>query len=199
MKPLRKNWTRRSWIFLAVFLALVVTVSIVAIAADQGDLFNGFAAQQQESEEAPGVVLVPIEYRGDQWMLADPGVRILGCEPPASFSKPHESGPLVRFLDQNGEQIYEYQLQMDPRIILHEGPSRDPFLLDEVSLVMRIPLSGEPAALELYASPDPVGTPEEKELVLRVDLKEAMARFQEQGGRKGSCDEPVFLPDALQK
>lgn len=199
MKQVNDRKTRRKGVFLVVSVVLVLIASLLFLGADQGDLFPGFAAQQEEVEGAEGVILVPIDYQRGRWTLGDGGPAILGCEPPTSFSKPHESGPLARLLDKNGEAIDEYRLRMDPRIILHEGPSADPFLLEEVATVLRIPLSGEPVVMEFYASPDPVGTPEEKELVLRVDLAEALEQFKEEGPRNGDCDEPEFQPDALEK
>ena len=191
-KPTGKRWT---WQIVAGAVTLALA-AILLFGAGRSGWFAGFAAQQGETEEARGVVLIPVEYHQGSWMLGAAGPSVLACEPPASFSSPHASAPIIRFLDQKGEMVFEYSLRMDPRIILHEGPATDPFLLEDVALVLRIPLVGEPVAAELYASPDPVVEFEKKELVLKVDLTEALEKFKEQGERSGACDEPEFQPDA---
>lgn len=90
---------------------------------------------------------------------------------------------------------------MDPRIILYEGPSETPNILEEVSIVLKLPLLKDMQLLEFFVETGPEGDAREEKPDVQVDLRESIKKYEEEGGmdQYAECQEPVYKPNALEK
>ena len=165
------------------------------------EILRGYEDTQEITKDSRGVILIPIEYKEERWFMGKAGVYILPCNPPTPFVMGEMTGPLVRILDRQGVAVYTLAMPMDPRIILYEGPSDLPNILEEVSFVLKLPLVEGANTIEYYIERDEDGSVEKKEPVIQVDLREAIDIYEEKGGREqiAECQEPEYKPDALGK
>jgi hypothetical protein len=143
-----------------------------------------------------GVVMIAVDWRDARWWLGADGIRVLPCAAPNLISAGSSSQPLIRVLDEEGEVVYQRYMTLDPRIVLTNPPSKAPTFLDKVSFNLRLPLIDGMARLEFYDQPE-----EQKEPAISVDLREAIAKYQDAGGpdQEASCQDPEYKEEESAK
>ncbi len=156
--------------------------------------------------ESQAVAIVSVIYRSGQWLVGPEGVRLLPCPAPVPTLAGDQSKPVARLLDADGKLLYERYLPADPRLIMCEsGDGRcqadtdpaTPGLLKEVAFNLRLPYVKGMRTLEFVVPP--LGK-EEKPAVLKVDLSDAIRKYESSAPDKSAdCQEPEFKPDALKK
>jgi len=191
---IRKNHSK--WLF---FFALIPLLFLGWREAFVGGGAAVGPEVNSQQETTLGVILVPIEYRDEEWRMGEKGVQILPCEPPTPFVMGDPNGPVARIVDRGGKVLYTRKLPMDPRILLFEGPTEQENILKEVSFVLTIQLVEGANTLEYFIERGKDGTVEGLDPVLKVELGEAVERYFERGGRdqRAVCQEPEYVPDAL--
>jgi len=189
-------------------LLIVIPVVLVLLAALATWLYvrargDGIRAAEQATKKATGVILIPVEYKEGRWVAGAGGVQILPCEPPTYYLSGGATEPLVQLLDAKERVVYERNLEMDPRILVQEGPSDQPNVLEEVSFVLRLPLLGHAQSMEFFVEPpDPTvagegDVPQTPDL--RVEFGAVAATYEAMGAMEQTapCQEPEYKPDAL--
>lgn len=184
-----------------IALVLVILAALILWVYTRDERAGEFEEAREVTEEARGVVLVPVEYKDGRWSVGEGVVEVLPCEPPTYFLSGTESEPLVQVLGTDGKVVYQRNLEMDPRIILHEGPSDEPYLLEEVSFVLRLPLLEDTQSMEFFVEPKPGEEGFQQAPDLRVDLSQAVETYKAMGAMEQAapCQEPEYKPDQLEK
>ena len=195
--------TRRILLITVPVLVLLVALALwLYIRYTRGD---GVKAALEATEKARGVVLIPVEYKEGRWVLGEGEVKVLPCEPPTYYLGGGATEPLVQLLDARENIVYERNLEMDPRIIVQEGPSDEPNVLEEVSFVLRLPLLGNAQSMEFFVEPAEALTVKEGDARqtpdLRVEFGAAVATYEALGAmeQEAPCQEPEYKPDQLKQ
>ena len=97
----RKNELK--WIIL---FSLLVFLLMGGDSVLSEEIYLGYEGAQV-TKESRGVILIPIEYKEEQWFMGEAGVYILPCDPPTPFVMGEVTGPLVRILDKEGVSVYQ--------------------------------------------------------------------------------------------
>lgn len=189
------------WLLILTLLTLLALSACGGAKEAQGEPENvpAFEEALNSMEGSTGVVLVPVEFRDNRWILGESGIQVLPCAPPSPFQIGEVNGPLIQVMGSDNQVVYDMQLPMDPRILVYEGPSETPNILEEVSIVLKLPLLPDMQSMEFYLTSSDVAEGSEQKPVLEVDLSDAVLRYEEMGAMEQSaeCQEPVYQPDAL--
>jgi hypothetical protein len=190
-------------------ILLIVIPIVVLLAALSVWLYfrygreDGLQAAAEATEKARGVILIPVEYKDGRWSAGEEGVQILPCEPPTYYLGGEATEPLIQLLNAENQVVYERNLEMDPRIIVQEGPSDAPNVLEEISFVLRLPLLEDAQSMEFYVEPPGIYTAAEDDAPpapdLRVEFGTQVATYEARGAleQDAPCQEPEYKPDQL--
>ena len=135
------------------------------------------------------VVVLYLLFDEDEWGVGPDEVVVLPCPGPSALARGAEGDPLFRVRDAKGEVVLEYHIP-NPRIMLIEDPSEEPWLLEQGSLDLRFGLIEGMETFEFWY--DPL---KQEQPTLVVDLRKAIEDYWEKEGpdQKASCQDPEDL------
>lgn len=173
--------------FLCTLFSIALLVSAVVLVVSSRSVYS--------EENSASVVLVHLIFGDERWSPGFNGVRVLPCEAPSKFINGTDSDPLIKVLGPNEEVVYQRNMR-NPRVMLIEEPSTEPWLLEKVSFNLRFALMDGMEVLEFWY--DPL---EQKEPSVTVDLRDAIQKYWDEGGpdQEAPCQQPEYLPDQLQQ
>jgi hypothetical protein len=169
--------------------------------------YFGHPSYEAAEMMAEGVLLVPVEYKDGTWREIAEEVTALPCPPPSPVLTGPPTNPLVMVTTATGEPVLRRNLPSNPRIVLREEPTGDPFMADvqddvpyllkETTFTLRLPLVRSMAKLEFYETPASMEAGAAADLT--VDLTRAVQFYAEAGGPvlTAPCEAPQYRPDAL--
>lgn len=169
-----------------------VALSTIVISASVLPLWSGTVWSQ---ERDASVVLVPLTFEEERWILGPGEVSVLPCEAPSKFIQGTGTDPLIQVLDTKGEPLYQRRMR-NPRLILIEDPEEEPPLLSKVSFNVRFALVDGMEAFEFWYEPG-----KQEEPSVRADLRGAIQEYLGRGGpsQTAPCQQPEYVPDQLGK
>jgi hypothetical protein len=133
-----------------------------------------------------GVVVLLLTFNDEDWLIGPDEVRVLPCPGPSALAGGAENDPLIRVLGSKNEVIQEYHIR-NPRVMLIEDPSEQPWLLEKGSFDLRFGLVEGMETLEFWY--DPL---KQQQPTLSVDLRDAIREYWAKGGpeQEASCQDP---------
>jgi hypothetical protein len=191
---------------ITLLLTLLATLLLVSCGREQAagekvESSSDFQEAIEVTEASAGTILVPIDYKEEQWFVGEKGVTVLPCEPPTPFYSGSEIQPLIQIMDANGEVVYERNEEADPRVLdFEQGPTDQPHILEEVSFSLRLPLLAGMQTMEYTVAPGDEEVREEQEPDLIVDLGPALEDYEAAGAaeQEAPCQQPAYKPDQLE-
>lgn len=184
-----------------------LAVSAVTLAI----LFSASAPLGAPQEDGESVMLVHLVFRDGQWSIGPEGVRVLPCRPPRQLPDARVVDVLVRVKDEAGAVVLERNL-LNPRIRLAEPEAGGPPLLEETSVILRLPVKTgmqrleffDPTELEVFREADTralAAAKEGMEPSVVVDVGQAVRSFAAEApaAEAAPCREFEYKPDQREK